>query len=111
MYAIVAKRRKVVVPSEEFKPMDRTPAERIRESIQSHIPLEQSGVPIFDDLPGSPTKKMDIDPSSVIADNLDRAQRVIDHYGNKVDAIRVSREASSKADQAIGKDSTTQEGE
>jgi len=84
-----------IVPSAEFKPMDRTVGQRIYESIVSHIPIEQSGVPIFDELPDKPSKDMSVkEENDYRLDNFDRAQRVIDYYGDKVDAIRVAREAS-----------------
>lgn len=86
-----------ITPSAEFKPADRSVAQRIKESIVSHIPLEQSGVPFFDEEPGKPNKSMDVDPlNDPRMDNLDRAQSVLDYYGAKVDAERVAREAAAK---------------
>lgn len=90
-----------LVSAPEIVPADRAIGERIYESIVSHVPLEQSGVPIFDELPDQPTKNMKFDPeNSPRLDPLDRAQRVIDYYGDKVDSIRVSRDIA--AAQAAG---------
>ena len=96
---------RVLIPTPELSPMGRTVGQRIYESIVSHIPFEQSGIPIFDEAPGEVKKSMDYDPANSLGyDRLDRAQQVIDYYGDKVDAIRVSREAAAGGSGSDGDD-------
>lgn len=86
-----------IIPSEEFCPAERSLHARIVESIQSHIPMEQTGIPVFQDEPNKPTDNMRPDPAFGIRDIFDRAEMTMDQIGSAVDQERLSREMTAKA--------------
>ena len=82
----------------KMTPRHRTHGENIRDSLTSKIPLEVTGIPIYDELPDKPTHDMECDPAfDIRRDKFDKAQDMLDELGEAVDKARLSRDITANS--------------